>query len=60
MATTIEVVWAESSYRAASVFMGVISILMIVSAVIYATNSSSKSISVVFFGIFLMSYIVPL
>jgi hypothetical protein len=60
MATTIEVTWAESSYRAASIFMGIISVLMIGSAVVYAANSSNKSISVVFFGIFLLSYIVPL
>lgn len=60
MSTTVEVTWAESSYRAASMFMGLISILMIVSAVIYASTQTAYSFAVIFFGIFLLSYIVPL
>lgn len=60
MSTTVEVTWAEFAYRAASVFMGIISIIMIISAVTYATSQNTASLGVIFFAIFLLSYIIPL
>jgi chitin synthase len=60
LSTTVNVDWAEWGFRVCSVFMGAFTILMVVASVFYALDGTTNLFSIVFIGIFIASYIVPL
>jgi hypothetical protein len=60
LSTTIEIQWAETGYRICSFFMGSFTLLMVVNSVFYALEEDIRSLSVIFFLLFLLSYMLPL
>jgi chitin synthase len=60
LSTTIEIQWAETGYRICSFFMGAFTLLMVVNSVFYALEEDVRSLSVIFFLLFLLSYMLPL
>jgi cellulose synthase/poly-beta-1,6-N-acetylglucosamine synthase-like glycosyltransferase len=60
LSTSVEITWAENGYRIWSFFMGLFTLLMLVSSVVYALDATFDSLGVVFLVAFILSYLVPL
>ena len=60
LSTTIDISWAENGFRFWSFIMGLFTLLMIGSSIIFAIQENIQSIGVISMIIFLMSYLIPL
>jgi len=60
LSTTIDISWAETGFRICSMVMGLFTLLMVGNSAFYALEEDLFSTSVVFFLIFLLSYMLPL
>jgi cellulose synthase/poly-beta-1,6-N-acetylglucosamine synthase-like glycosyltransferase len=60
LSTSVEITWAENGYRIWSFFMGLFTLLMLASSVVYALDATFDSLGVVFLVAFILSYLVPL
>jgi len=60
LSTTIDITWAETGYRICSFFMGIFTLLMVANSILYVVEESFVSFGVLFIGILLMSFVLPL
>ena len=60
LSTSVRVEWAETGFRIWSLFIGLLALLMVIWSIVYATQETIRSISVVFLFTYILSYFVPL
>jgi hypothetical protein len=60
LSTTVDVKWAEMGFRACSFGMGLFTILMIISTIIFTVDEPIGSLAVLLISLFLLSYALPL
>ena len=60
LSTTVNISWAETGFRIWSVVMGLFTLLMISWSIIYAYQQQLNSLTVIFFGIYALTYFIPL
>lgn len=60
LSTTVDVNWAETGFRVCWLFMGLFTMLMVVSTIMYAAKNSIETIALVVIVIWIASYALPL
>ena len=58
--TTVNIKWSEGFFRATSVVMGLLTLWIVVCTVYYCLAGRVSLESLIFFGVILMSYLIPL
>ena len=59
LSTTIDITWAENTFRLWSLFMGLFTLLMVINSAIYVADASLTSLGVLFLFAYVMSYSIP-
>ena len=60
LSTTVKINWAETFFRVTSFIMGLLTLWIVVCTVYYCLSGRVKLESLIFLGVILMSYLVPL
>ena len=60
LSTTVDISWAETGFRVWSIVMGLFTLLMIAWSVIYAYQKQLNSLTIIFFGVYILTYFIPL
>ena len=60
LSTTVNIVWAESFFRTTSVVMGVLTLWIVCFTIYYWLSGKVKLESMIFLGVILLSYLIPL
>ena len=60
LSTTVNIMWAESFFRATSVVMGVLTLWIVCFTIYFTVSGEVKLESMVFLGVILLSYLIPL